>query len=285
MPPFVRRVPYRGPVRAVILDWAGTAVDYGCMGPAAVFVGVFETFGIRVTVAEARRFMGLMKQDHIRGMCALPAVIEQWQSKYGKPPGEAEVAALYTETEPMMVETIRRHADPIPGLDDFVAAMRYRGAKIGSCTGYTRPMLDVLVPEAAKNGDTPDASVCSSDVPAGRPYPWMCFRNAILLETYPLEALVKIGDTVADIEEGLNAGMWTIGLTQSGNALGLTRETAEALEPADLAARLAEVAARFKAAGAHFVAPGIWECLPLVEAIEVRLAEGRQPIDRRLQAS
>lgn len=278
MPPFVRKTVYKGPVKGVILDWAGTAVDYGCMGPAAVFVDVFANFGIQVTVAEARQFMGLMKHDHIRRMCALPRIGEQWRQQHGKTPDEADVEALYAETEPMMVETVRRHADPIPGLGDFVSALRNRGVKIGSCTGYTRPMMDVLVPEAARNGYAPDASVCSSDVPAGRPYPWMCFRNAILLETYPLEAFVKIGDTVADIEEGLNAGMWTIGRTQSGNGLGLDREAAEALEQGELAARLEPIEQRFKTAGAHFVAAGIWECLPIIEAIGALLADGVQPI-------
>ena len=57
--------PYCGPVQAIVLDWAGTAVGYGCMGPAAVFVEVFETLGIQVDNRQARRFMGLAKKDHI----------------------------------------------------------------------------------------------------------------------------------------------------------------------------------------------------------------------------
>jgi len=64
----------RPPVRAVVLDWAGTAVDYGCLGPAAVFVEVFKRRGVEVTIAEAREPMGLMKKDHLRAMGAMPAV-------------------------------------------------------------------------------------------------------------------------------------------------------------------------------------------------------------------
>ncbi|MBR9981932.1 MAG: phosphonoacetaldehyde hydrolase [Desulfatitalea sp.] len=266
-----------GPVKAVVLDWAGTAVDYGCMGPAAVFVDVFQRFGIRVTVAEARQFMGLEKKAHVRSLCGLPTVVGQWRETYGHEPSEADVEALYRETEPMMVAAIARHADPIPGLLPFVDAMRQRRIRIGSCTGYTAPMVKVLVPTAESRGYRPDAVVCASDVPAGRPEPWMCYLNAMQLRTYPLAAMVKIGDTLSDIEEGRNAGMWTIGLTQSGNMLGLPEAQVRALDPDDLNQRLVAIGWRFQAAGAHYVARGIWECAPLIDAISRRMEMGEHP--------
>ena len=49
MKPFLRRTAYTGPVQAVILDWAGTAVDHGCRGPVAVFSRAFERHGIEMT--------------------------------------------------------------------------------------------------------------------------------------------------------------------------------------------------------------------------------------------
>lgn len=270
--------PYTGPVQAVVLDWAGTAVDYGCMGPAAVFVRVFEQFGITVSVSNARQFMGLEKKQHIRSMCGLPGTVAQWREKYGRAPDENDVEALYAETEPMMIAAITTHADPIPGLLPFVDGLRKRHIKIGSCTGYTAPMMAVLVPEAAKRGYSPDCVVCSSDVPAGRPFPWMCYQNAIRLQVFPLESMVKIGDTISDIQEGRNAGMWTIGLTQSGNELGLPQDMVETLSPDDKDRRLAVIEARYREAGAHHVAKGIWECLELVDDISRRLEKGGHPL-------
>jgi phosphonoacetaldehyde hydrolase len=266
-----------GPVKAVVLDWAGTAVDYGCMGPAAVFVDVFQRFGIRVTVAEARKFMGLEKKAHVRGLCGLPTVVAQWHEKYGHAPSEADVEALYRETVPMMVSAIARHADPIPGLLPFVDAMRQRGIRIGSCTGYTTPMVNVLMPVAESRGYRPDAVVCASDVPASRPEPWMCYLNAMRLRTYPLAAMVKIGDTLSDIGEGRNAGMWTIGLTQSGNMLGMPEVQVQSLNPDDLNQRLAAIGLQYQTAGAHYVARGIWECAPLIDAISRRMEMGEHP--------
>ena len=278
MPTFIPKAPYTGPVQAVVLDWAGTAVDYGCMGPAAVFVRVFEQIGITVSVADARQFMGLEKKQHIRSMCGLPGTTAQWREKYGRAPDEKDVEALYAETEPMMIAAITTHADPIPGLLPFVDGLRERRIKIGSCTGYTAPMMAVLVPEAAKRGYTPDCVVCSSDVPAGRPFPWMCYKNAIQLQVFPFESMVKIGDTISDIQEGRNAGMWTIGLTQSGNELGLPQDMVETLSPDDKDRRLAVIGARYREAGAHYVAEGIWECLELVDDISRRLEKGDHPL-------
>ena len=62
---FIFRRTYRGPVKAVILDWAGTAVDYGSFAPTAVFLRLFESRNVKITAADARSGMGLMKKDHI----------------------------------------------------------------------------------------------------------------------------------------------------------------------------------------------------------------------------
>ena len=152
------------------------------------------------------------------------------------------------------------------------------GIKIGSCTGYVQEMMDVLVPSAREKGYAPDAAFCSSDTPAGRPYPWMCYLNAIALGVYPMEAMVKIGDTVADIEEGLNAGMWTVGIVKTGNEMGLTEADLNALDPAELDARVGEIRDRFEAAGAHYILDRTAEVIPVIEDINRRLAAGEQPL-------
>jgi phosphonoacetaldehyde hydrolase len=171
---FVRNKPYTGKVKAVVLDCAGTAVDFGSIGPVAVFIEVFRLRGVSTTTPEARPFMGLMKKDHIRGICGLESVKSRWVEVHGKEPGEEDIDAMYQDTERLMVEAIAEHSDPIPGLIEAVAGLRDMEIKIGTSTGYTAPTMDVLATEAARKGYKPDAVVCSSDVPAGRPCPWMC---------------------------------------------------------------------------------------------------------------
>lgn len=275
---FLYHQPYTGPVRAVVLDWAGTAVDYGSRGPVRVFVDVFAAEGVDVTEGEARAFMGLAKKDHIRAMCGLETVAERWREARGAAPDESDVDRMYRATEPLMAAAVARHAEPIPGLPETAKALRDRGIRIGTSTGYTAPMMAVLVPEAAKRGYRPDAAICASDVPAGRPYPWMCYRNAMELGVYPMAAMIKVGDTISDIQEGRNAGMWTVGVTRSGNEMGLSEAEVDALDPAERERRLSEIERRFRDAGAHFAIDGVWDLMPVVEAVEKRLALGETPL-------
>ena len=277
---FVRNTPYTGPVTGVIMDWAGTAVDHGCMGPAAVFVDVFEAAGVTVTVDQARRFMGLAKKDHIRSMCQLPEIADAWKQRHGHLPTQGEVDRLYEETFNRMVDSIGSHVTPIPGVIEMVEQLRGRGIKLGSCTGYVTEMMEVLVPRARELGYAPDAIFCSSDAPAGRPFPWMCYLNAIALGTYPLEAMVKVGDTPTDIEEGLNAGMWTVGITRTGNEMGLDLKDLEALNPAERGKRIQAIDDEFRKMGAHYTLETAADLIPVIDEINQRLERGETPLGR-----
>jgi phosphonoacetaldehyde hydrolase len=273
----VRSHAYRGPVRAVVLDWAGTAVDFGCMGPVSAFVEVFEREGVEISPLEVRDSMGLKKIDHLRALCTRESVVRKWRSARGNGPGEADIQRMYNALEPLMVDNVRKFAEPIPGLLEVVSHWKSQSIRIGSSTGYTRPIMEVLSAEARLRGYSPDCVVTSSDVPRGRPCPFMCYRNAIELDVYPMEALVKIGDTVSDIHEGLNAGMWTIGVTRTGNSVGLSAADLESLDAGDLKGRLNAIGARFLAEGAHYVVGDIGGCRQAVEAIQERLAAGERP--------
>ncbi|WP_235185516.1 phosphonoacetaldehyde hydrolase [Desulfonatronum thiodismutans] len=272
-----RRRDYSGPVRAVILDWAGTTVDYGCIGPTEVFRRAFAGFSVSVGDEEIRAFMGLKKIDHVRAMTHMETVSARWRQVHGRDPNEQDVRNIYARIEPLMLDVVTDHAELIPGVRNLVAVLRAKDIRIGSTTGYTRSMVERLMASAADQGYKPDTVVCSTDVPAGRPYPWMSYVNAMTLNVFPMAAMIKIGDTVADIEEGLNAGMWTIGLTMSGNELGLSRREAESLDPEELNSRLDVIAQRFRRAGAHYTARGVWQVPPLIEEIELRLSRGVRP--------
>jgi phosphonoacetaldehyde hydrolase len=274
---FVFKRTYRGPLKAVLLDWAGTTMDYGCNAPAVVFQDVFKRKGVAITIEEAREPMGAHKMVHIRQIAQNEGVARRWQQVHGKKPTEADVEEIFKDFVPRQLKCLADYADLIPGTLETIAAMRKRGLKIGSTTGYTGEMMDILQDEAKRRGYAPDSTVCATQVPAGRPHPYMCFQNAILLQTYPLEAYVKIGDTLPDIEEGLNAGMWTIGLAKTGNEMGLTEKEINALEPAVREAKLARAYKRMHQTGAHYVVDGIWDVMPILDQISARLADGERP--------
>lgn len=274
---FLFRRSYRGPLQAVVFDWAGTMVDHGSRAPVAVFVEVFRRRGVTISPEQARGPMGLEKKDHISAVASLPPVAAQWRALCGRDWSEDDIEAMFQETVPLQAQCVADFAELIPGALTTLAACRARGLKIGASTGYSRPIMEALLPAAARQGYIPDSSVCPSDVPAGRPAPWMAFQNAINLGVYPMSALVKVGDTVPDVEEGLNAGMWTVAVTHTGNELGLSAEEVAALEPQALADRLGPIRRRLRAAGVHYLIDSVADLLPVLDQIEERLRRGEQP--------
>jgi phosphonoacetaldehyde hydrolase len=274
---FVYQRSYRGPLKAVILDWAGTTMDYGCYAPAVVFVQVYERQGVPISMAEAREPMGAHKKVHIRAISKMESVSKRWEEVHGRRPTEEDVDEMFEDFVPLQLACLADYADLIPGTLEAVADFRQRGLKIGSSTGYTGEMMALLLEEAKKRGYEPDVSVCATDVPAGRPYPYMCWQNAIKLQVYPAESVVKVGDTLPDIDEGLSAGMWTIGLAKTGNEIGLNADEIAALDPEVYEARLARAYKRMQQTGAHYVVDGISDVPPILDDITARLACGERP--------
>lgn len=269
--------PYSGPVRAVILDWAGTTVDHGSLAPVRVLQQVFAKRGVPISEAQARRDMGILKKDHIRKILFEPDIAAKWREAAGLEPTEADVEELFANFVPLQLECLDKYSVVIDGVAEAVARIRRRGIKVGSTTGYTRAMLDLILRPAADQGYSPDCAITPDDVGSGRPHPWMIFANAIRLQVEPLEAIVKVGDTPVDIEEGLRAGVWTIGVARTGNMIGLSAEDFAALARVEQARRLENARAALLAAGAHEVIDAVADCEHALDAIEARIRRGERP--------
>ena len=165
-----RRI-YRGPVKAVLLDWAGTTMDFGCMAPAVVFVEVFKRKRVPITMDEARAPMGTHKRVHIQRITELDSVRARWTEIHGRLPDDSDVTAMFADFVPLQIDCLSRYSRLIPGTLEAVAECRRRGIKIGSTTGYLPEMMAVNLVDAQRQGYVPDCTVCAGDPPAGPPYP------------------------------------------------------------------------------------------------------------------
>ncbi|MCE9613813.1 MAG: phosphonoacetaldehyde hydrolase [Lentisphaerae bacterium] len=277
---FVYQRSYRGPIKMVIFDWAGTTVDYGCLAPAVVFVEVFKRYGVEISMDQARAPMGLQKNEHIRAIARLDDVDAAWRKKHGRPCSDADVQEMFEKHFfPLQVECIGRYADIIPGTVETVNALKKRGMKIGSTSGYFTEAMDINFKRAAEQGYVPDVNswATAPGVPYGRPEPWMVLDNMRQARIFPPEAVIKVGDTKPDISEGLNAGVWTIGLAKTGNEVGLNEAELAAL-PKEVADRkVAKARQSLAQMGAHYVVDAIDEVLPVVDEIERRVRAGERP--------
>lgn len=241
-------------MECVIFDWAGTTVDYGCFAPVQAFVEIFRHFGIEPTMEEVREPMGMLKRDHIKTMLGMKRIHDLWVEKYGKEPTEADVDAMHDLFQEKLMGILDQFADPKPHVVETVAKLRGMGIKIGSTTGYTDAMMEIVVPKAKEQGYEPDAWFSPNAVNnMGRPYPYMIFENMKALQISSVEKVIKVGDTLSDIREGKNAGVYTIGVVEGSSELGMTKEEYEALGEQERENAVQKVTERFLAAGADKV--------------------------------
>jgi phosphonoacetaldehyde hydrolase len=264
-------------LEAVIFDWAGTTVDHGSLAPVRAVTELFHRQGITLTDAEVRKDMGIFKRDHIRNILAMPQVSELWRELTGAVPSEHDVSKLFSDFLPLQMWILEDYSGVINGVPALVDKLRGRGLRIGSTTGYTRPMLDVLVHQAREQGYHSDVALCPDDAPGGRPHPWMCFQLAIQFRLSAIWTAVKIGDTVSDIDEALNAGMWAVGVAVTGNEIGLSASDLATLPQEERRKRTEAARDRLMAAGAHYVVDGAACCEPVLDEIDSRLAAGDRP--------
>ncbi|EMY8161747.1 phosphonoacetaldehyde hydrolase [Klebsiella pneumoniae] len=266
-------------ISALILDWAGTTVDFGSFAPTQIFVEAFrQAFDIEITLEEARVPMGLGKWQHIEALGKLPAVDSRWQAKFGRAMTAADIDAIYAAFMPLQIAKVVDFSAPIAGVVDTIAALRAKGLKIGSCSGYPRPVMEKLVPAAAAQGYAPDHWVATDDLAAGgRPGPWMALQNVIALGIDDVAHCVKVDDAAPGISEGLHAGMWSVGLAVSGNEFGATWEEYQAMSKAEIATRRERAAGKLYAAGAHYVVDTLADLPEVIANINARLAKGERP--------
>ena len=160
---------------------------------------------------------------------------------------------------------------------DTIATLRAKGLKIGSCSGYPRPVMEKLVPAAAARGYAPDHWVATDDLAAGgRPGPWMALQNDYyghrrcgpLREGRRRRAGHQRRVTCRDVERRLAV---------SGNEFGATWEEYQAMSKEEIATRRERAAGKLYAAGAHYVVDTLADLPEVIADINARLAKGERP--------
>ncbi|MGL5379564.1 phosphonoacetaldehyde hydrolase [Clostridium sp.] len=264
-------------IQGVIFDWAGTTMDYGCFSPVGAFMDAFKEIGIDLTIEEAREPMGKLKIDHTRAILEMNSVKERFYKLFNRESNEEDVNKLYKGFEDVLFKTLKDYVDLNPYVLDTISELRAKEIKIGSTTGYTKEMMDVILPIAKEKGYSPDFCIASDQLGYGRPYPYMMYENARALNIYPQKSLVKVGDTVVDMQEGVNAGTWAVGLVLGSSELGLTLEEVKNMDKDLLENKMEEVRKKLFAAGAHYVIDDMSGLIDVIEDINRKLEDGVNP--------
>lgn len=267
----------RSPIAAVLFDWAGTMIDFGSRAPVMAMEQVFGEAGLPVDEAVIRRYMGQAKREHVVAILSEADIAARWRESKGADWTQADVDALMARLEPAMRDCAAACATLIPGAAQAAADLRARGIRVGSTTGYTRAMMAEIVPAAAAQGYAPEVIICAGETAQGRPAPLMLWKALVELGTWPADACIAVDDAPVGIEAGRHAGMWTVGLTGSGNGVGLDHADFIALTPRERLIRMDGVAGAFGEAGADFLIESVADLDLAVDAIERALQLGETP--------
>lgn len=286
-----------------VYDDAGTGIDIGCMGPFMAFPKAFQLEGVIISAEETRGPMGAHKRDHIFMIMQMPSVQQKWREAHGRNSTEEDVDRIFKNFIPLQEACLEEYVELIPGTLETIQYCRSLGQKIGVSTGYVENMIRINREASAKRGYLPDTTVGADGtvairngnsydyfkvpgMPKGRPEPWMIQINMMYNRVFGPHKVVKIGDTIPDIQEGLNAEVWTIGLPLTGNELGLDEEMFKALKGKNIQEYIKSeldpnirrnAYDRMKRAGAHFIVDGIWDVPPIIDKINWLLQKGIGP--------
>lgn len=265
-------------IRGVVFDWAGTIVDFGSLAPMGAFVRLFANHRIHITIAQARVPMGLPKLAHIEALGAMPEIAAQWQQVKGRSFSAQDAAALLDEFVPMSAASALECSDFIPGFLDTYAWLQQQAIGVATTTGYTRFIMTPLISKAAAAGFAPARTICCDDVAQSRPSPLgmqECMASLGLVGQS--DRVVKVDDTAPGLQEGINAGCWTVGVAASGNALGWSWEQWVNASEDEREHALVDARRTLREAGAHEVIDSVADLRSAFAAIEARIAAGEAP--------
>ncbi|MGL5821915.1 MAG: phosphonoacetaldehyde hydrolase [Sarcina sp.] len=251
-------------IKAVIFDWAGTTIDYGCFSPVGAFMDAFAKMGIEITIDEARKPMGKLKIDHARAILEMPRVRDEFKKIYMRDFNENDVNDLYEIFEKKLFDTLKDYVKLKPNVLYVMDTLKNKGIRIGTTTGYTKEMLDIILPIAYEEGYRPEFNIASDQVAKGRPHPCMIEENAKAFGIKDMKSIIKVGDTLVDIEEGKNAGVYTVAVVLGSSELGLTQEEVNNMDKAILKKKMNVVKRKFLEAGADYIIDDISELVGII---------------------
>jgi phosphonatase-like hydrolase len=189
-------------IQLVVFDIAGTTVrDKGNVADS--FIMAFRHFGFEMPREDVKKVMGFRKIDAIRRLLdkfypgtveSSPDLVDDIHRRFID-----NMIAFYENDEEL---------EPLPYAEAVFSALKQHGIKIALNTGFTRAVTDTLLQRLHwDNGyDLIDKSICSDEVEHGRPSPDMINTLIGQLGISSSSAVLKVGDTEVDVEEGRNAG-------------------------------------------------------------------------------
>lgn len=186
-------------IRLVVFDMAGTTIDEDNLVYKTVHLAL-ERAGYPVPLGKVLLLAA--------GKEKLQAITDVLSEVAGTLKAEAEAPLIFEDFKALLDGAYASNtAKPMPGAEAVFKKLKEMGVKVVLNTGYSRKTADSLLGQLGWL-DTPliDCTITASDVTHGRPHPEMIYLAMKKCGIADADSVAKIGDSIVDIEEGLNAG-------------------------------------------------------------------------------
>lgn len=242
-------------VRGIIFDLAGTLIDNGCRAPVHAMTSAFAKNGLLVSDEIVCADMGLPKRTHIKAILNKPTMLGKWECIFNNPPREIDIDRIYQSTNEELKRVVKKYSKPTPFAVELLNNLHANGIRIGITTGYSREIIDTLWDELHKEGIIYNNLVCADEVRNPRPQAGMIFKilKEWKLTDYSPDMIIKIGDTVADIQEAHSAKIISCQVIDTCSDLGHIIKSGDLGDNREwLNYNRAAILNKFKNAGADF---------------------------------
>jgi len=190
------------PIRLAVFDMAGTTIQDTGVVPLA-FDAALASQGLSASAEELDGIRGAGKREAIRHLVRM---------RRGDADLDRHAEAVYDAFRGELDRRFRAGgARPVAGAIEVFAWLRERGVAIVLNTGFDRDTQSLVLSavgwdKGPGRAGVADALVCGDDVPSGRPAPYMIFRAMERTGIHSVAEVLNVGDTVLDIQSGVNAG-------------------------------------------------------------------------------
>ncbi len=194
-------------IQFVLFDMAGTTVDDRAAGPSLVLTAISDAFaeaGLRLEMEQIKPHRGKEKREMIRSLLRA-----SHQS-------DAEIAELSPRIYARFVEQLHAaigRMKEMEGANETFRFLKARGIRVGVGSGFPQEVVDAIVRKLGwQEQALLDYIGSAEQVGVSRPDPAMIRLAMTCLHLGDPRRVLKVGDTVVDIQEGRNAGTWTAGV-------------------------------------------------------------------------
>jgi len=239
-------------------------------------------------MTQAREPMGCHKKDHIRYILQNNNIRNKWISQYKYEATENDIENIYNLYTKIQLDILTTYCNPLPETYNTLELLKNIGIWIGTTTGFNREILDKILQIHTRFNNLIDSTITSDEVPVARPSPFMIYKNINKIQQldfdnkylYKGRCIIKVDDTEVGIEEGINAGVWTIGVSKHSNLMGEYTDNVEEYqknEPYNYMRAIADIENRLYNAGANYVIDDISRLPHIITNINEKLELGFNP--------